>query len=800
MLRAALLVATLVRPDSLTIVPNDNVASAGRTINGALHVSLEMGVGQWPLRGPGRAAGTILAFAEAGKAPSIPAPMLRVKLGTTIVATVTNNWDKPLVVHGLSSRRAEVPDTLLVPAGGRATATFTADAEGTYFYWAAEPGIGLGDREFLDSQLSGALVVDGPDAAPRTERILVIGVWTQARLPDGEPDLMSEVFAINGRSWPQTERLTYDLGDSVHWRVINTSSGVHPMHLHGFFFRVNARGDAQRDTTYWPRQQRLGVTERMDPGTTMRMSFLPDRAGGWLFHCHLNWHVVHNIGLGSDRRPSKQVSAELVSGKGHHGDPAKHVEEGMGGLILSFRVRAPVRPVETEARRRTLRLFIQARDAETDSSRYGFVMQEGDREPAADSVRMPGSTLVLNQGEPTAIRVFNRTAHPTQVHWHGLELESPFDGVIGVGGFDGIPTPPIMPGDSFDVRVTPPRSGSYMYHTHVTEIHQQSRGMWGALLVVEPDQPFDRTRDLIFMTGEGPTLGPYLNGNRPGAALAPMTLQPGTPYRFRLMNLTMGGPYLEYWLTRAGTPVQWTPIARDGADLTPWQQVSAGARQMVGIGETHDMKVTLNQPGEYALELRRRNGSVVTRQPLRVSPLFEPAKQIAAATLPLPADLRAGAAVLGYRDTVSLVELRKGSNGMICLADDPTAPAFHVACYHQEMEPFMARGRALRDAGLKGEGVDSVRYAEVAAGTLPLPSGASALWQISGPAGSWDPIANTVTGGRSLYVIYMPFATEASTGLPTMPQEAGRPWLMSAGTPKAHIMLIPSMSTVPVVP
>jgi hypothetical protein len=116
------------------------------------------------------------------------------------------------------------------------------------------------------------------------------------------------------------------------------------------------------------------------------------------------------------------------------------------------------------------------------------------------------------------------------------------------------------------------------------------------------------------------------------------------------------------------------------------------------------------------------------------------------------------------------------------------------------MEPFMARGRALRTAGVKGEAVDSARFAEVAAGTLPLPKGASALWQLSGPPGSWDPVANTVTGGRSLYVIYMPFATEATSGLPTIPQAAGRPWLMSAGTPKAHIMLIPSMSTVPVVP
>lgn len=800
MLRAALLVASLVRPDSSTIVPNDNLAAAGRLANGVLHVSLEMGMGQWPVYGSGRAAGTILAFAETGKAPSIPGPMLRVRLGTRIVATVVNHWDQPLVVHGLSARRAAVPDTLVVPAGGRATATFTTDAEGTFFYWAAEPGTHLEHREYLDSQLSGALIVDAPDAAPRPERVFILGTWTQARLPDGRGDVFTEVFTINGRAWPRTERLTYDLGDSVHWRVINPSAHVHPMHLHGFFFRVNARGDDQRDTTFWPREQRLGVTERLDPGTTMGLSFLPDRAGGWLFHCHLNWHVVGNAGIGPDRRPTKEVAANLIGGKGDHGDPAHHVEQGMGGLLLAFRVRAPVRPIETEPRRRTLRLFVLSKNAASDSVRYGFVMQEGDREPSADSVRMPGSTIVLKRGEPSAIRVINRTAHPTQIHWHGLELESPFDGVVGVGGFEGFPTPPIMPGDSFDVRVTPPRAGSYMYHTHVMEIHQQSRGMWGALVVVEPEQQFDRTRDLIFQVGEGPTLGAYLNGKRPGSALEAMVLEPAMPYRLRLMNLTMGGPYLEYWLMRAGAPVQWTPIARDGADLPPWQREPRWAKQSVGIGETHDMMVTFTQPGDYALELRRSNGSLVTRQPIRVSPVFEPARQIAAAVIPLPANLREGATVLGYRDTTTLVELRKGSNGMICLADDPTAAAFHVACYHQDMEPFMARGRALRDAGVKGEEVDSVRYREVAAGNLPLPKGPSALWQMSGPPGSWDPMTNTVTGGRSLYVIYLPFATEATSGLPTTPQAAGQPWLMSAGTPKAHIMLIPSMAAVPVVP
>jgi hypothetical protein len=175
-----------------------------------------------------------------------------------------------------------------------------------------------------------------------------------------------------------------------------------------------------------------------------------------------------------------------------------------------------------------------------------------------------------------------------------------------------------------------------------------------------------------------------------------------------------------------------------------------------------------------------------------VADTLSPAQQIAAAVLPLPEGLQAGATVLGYRGTGGLVELRKGTNHMICLADDPSAANFHVACYHESMEPFMARGRALRASGVTGDQVDTVRFREVKDGKLKMPTEPAALWQLSGPAGSYDPVANKVTGARSLYVVYIPFATAATTGIPEKPAP-GIPWLMFPGTPKAHIMFVPTM-------
>lgn len=167
------------------------------------------------------------------------------------------------------------------------------------------------------------------------------------------------------------------------------------------------------------------------------------------------------------------------------------------------------------------------------------------------------------------------------------------------------------------------------------------------------------------------------------------------------------------------------------------------------------------------------------------------AEIISAAVLPLPAEMRAGARVLGFEaDGFTTTVLRAGTNGMTCLGPNPTRTDFHVACYQDALEPFMARGRELRKSGVLGPRVDSVRYAEAASGALVLPKGAASLYSLSG--GSFDATEGTAVGARPLFVIYVPFATTATTGISTRPS-ATSPWLMDPGTPKAHIMFTPTM-------
>jgi FtsP/CotA-like multicopper oxidase with cupredoxin domain len=601
------------------IVFNDNREPAGTFSNDILELDLEIREGDWHLLGESEPAGRTLAFAEAEKSPSIPGPLIRVPLDTEIRVTVTNFHDTTVIIRGLDSRRDGALQPLRIRPGGTQRVRFFADVPGTYFYWGAVTDRPLSDRAFEDSQLTGALVVDAP-GAPTDDAIMLMGMWYDGRLPDGEPDLGREFLVINGRPWPLTERLTYSLGDSIRWRLINASASIHAMHLHGFYYRVDARGDIARDTLYWPAQRRMAVTERIAEGATMTMVWSPDRPGGWIFHCHMSDHVIPNPTMGPERLTEDERFEPLFRHGHLDKDPNRHAEEGMGGLLVGLYVRPPEGWVSDEPKRRELRLFVQSDTATGGLSgrQFGYVLQEGAAEPAPDSVRLPGSTIVLWKGEPTSIRVFNRTDEPTQVHWHGLEIESYFDGVAGFGGYPDRLTPAIAPGDSFEIRITPPRAGSYMYHTHVNDLRQQGSGLYGAFIVLDEVEVWDPERDLIFLWGESPFRDdeiPVVNGANPGE---PITLKADTAYRFRLMNITLFRPNTRMRLLRDGFPVLWTPIAKDGFDLPEVQRVPQWADRTIAVGETYDYRFTPTRPGDLLLELRQGNGRPLVDQLIRV--------------------------------------------------------------------------------------------------------------------------------------------------------------------------------------
>jgi hypothetical protein len=162
--------------------------------------------------------------------------------------------------------------------------------------------------------------------------------------------------------------------------------------------------------------------------------------------------------------------------------------------------------------------------------------------------------------------------------------------------------------------------------------------------------------------------------------------------------------------------------------------------------------------------------------------------QIARALLAAPAELRDGAAVLGFDGQGARIKLREGKNEMICLAPDPAKTTFESDCYHKDLEPFMARGRELLAQKVTGARRNEIRNKEVEEGKLAMPREPRTLYVLTGSG--FDSSTGQVQNPYLRWVIYVPFATPQSTGLSTKASD-GAPWLMSAGTAAAHIMINP---------
>lgn len=165
--------------------------------------------------------------------------------------------------------------------------------------------------------------------------------------------------------------------------------------------------------------------------------------------------------------------------------------------------------------------------------------------------------------------------------------------------------------------------------------------------------------------------------------------------------------------------------------------------------------------------------------------------QIKTAVLAAPEGLREKALVYGYSDKGEFVVLRPGSNEMVCIADDPTQAGLNVSCYHKDLEPFMARGRDLKKEGKNFKEVFDIREAEVKSGKLFMPKQPTSLFVYSAKDEEFNKTTGEVTNGNLRYVVYIPYATAESTGLPLKPEAPGMPWIMDPGTHRAHIMINP---------
>src|SRR4051812_45638831 len=276
----------------LRISANDNRRRAGTLRDGRLELKLDVVNAQWFPEAEDGPSVVMQAFAEEGRAPEVPGPMVRVPEGTVIRVAIHNSLDVELIVHGLHARPAADDDVLRIPAAATREATFESGQPGTYYYWATSANKSMQLRVGKDSQLTGAIIVDprtGPSIADRT---FVVEVYSED--PDsvgGRAPHPREILVLNGKSWPYTERFTFNEGDTVSWRVINGSAPPHPMHLHGFYFNLQRKGTEAAERALASSEIRQANTQLLQSGETMAIRFVPDRPGNWLFHCHLALHV-----------------------------------------------------------------------------------------------------------------------------------------------------------------------------------------------------------------------------------------------------------------------------------------------------------------------------------------------------------------------------------------------------------------------------------------------------------------------------------------------------------------------------
>ena len=167
--------------------------------------------------------------------------------------------------------------------------------------------------------------------------------------------------------------------------------------------------------------------------------------------------------------------------------------------------------------------------------------------------------------------------------------------------------------------------------------------------------------------------------------------------------------------------------------------------------------------------------------------------QIKTALLAAPEESREKAMVYGYSEKGEFIVLRKGENEMVCLTDDPTTPGLNVSCYHKSLDAFMERGRQLKKEGKNFQQSFDIREQEVKSGKLKMPAQPATLFVYTAPKEKFNTATGEATDGYMRSVIYIPYATAESTGLPKNPTVPGMPWIMDPGTHRAHIMINPPM-------
>jgi manganese oxidase len=246
------------------IETNQNHTAAGVVRDGVLTIRLDIAKGEWHPEADDGMALSVYAFGEAGHPLQNPGPLIRVPQGTEIRASIHNSLPVSIAVHGLADAGVDNAPLNLMPDAVQQI-SFKATTPGLYVYWGAAENEDMRQRHGIDSELTGAFVVDPAGTNPNDE-IFVIELISEIAGAGGRETLAT----INGKSWPYTQRFRYNIGEPVHWRWINATNEPHALHLHGFYFRVDSVRVAGKVETFSGDSRPRVVTQRISIGWSIR--------------------------------------------------------------------------------------------------------------------------------------------------------------------------------------------------------------------------------------------------------------------------------------------------------------------------------------------------------------------------------------------------------------------------------------------------------------------------------------------------------------------------------------------------
>ncbi len=227
-----------------------------------------------------------------------PGPTFEVVEGDQVKIYVTNQLPEQTAVHwhgvllpngmdgvsGLTQKQIEPGETFLYE--------FTLKQHGTQMYHSHGDEMvqmGLGTMGFF--------IIHPQHRDKKIDRdfAIFLNEWfVHPATATPDPNVMTDfnIFTFNSRSFPGTEPLVAKTGDRVRVRIANVGQESHPIHLHGFNFKIVATdGGDIPESAQWPE-----TTVVVFPGQTRDFEFVADAPGDWAMHCHRRHHPMNAMG------------------------------------------------------------------------------------------------------------------------------------------------------------------------------------------------------------------------------------------------------------------------------------------------------------------------------------------------------------------------------------------------------------------------------------------------------------------------------------------------------------------------